>query len=85
MRGGVLGYAAQASLKIDAAKTEKDLLRMETSWATSRILPLRSGQSRPKAGCKRKGFIYGQALNKTGQMSTNICILFVTRMLRLFA
>jgi hypothetical protein len=24
---------------------------------------LRSAQSRPKAGCERKGFIYGQALN----------------------
>ncbi len=62
LRGGVLGYAAQASPKIDAARTEKDPFRMETSWATSGILPLRSGQSRPKAGCKRKGFIYGQAL-----------------------
>ncbi len=62
MRGGVLGYAAQASPKIDAARTEKDPFRMENSWPTSRILPLRSGQSQPKAGCKRKGFIYGQAL-----------------------
>ena len=33
------------------------------SGATSRILRLRSGQSNPKAGCERKGFIYGQALN----------------------
>jgi len=24
---------------------------------------LRSGQSRPKAGCEHKGFIYGQALS----------------------
>ena len=30
MRGGVLGYAAQASPKIDAARTEKDPFRMET-------------------------------------------------------
>ena len=32
------------------------------SWATSRILRLRSGRRRPNAGCERKGFIYGQAL-----------------------
>jgi hypothetical protein len=25
---------------------------------------LRSGKSRPKAGCERKGVIYGQALNR---------------------
>ncbi len=42
------------------AKIEQNRRR---SWATSRILPLRSGQSRPKAGCERKGFIYGQAPN----------------------
>ena len=56
----------KAAAKLAAAlppRTEKDLLRMETSWATSRNLQLRSGQSRPKAGCERKGFIYGQALN----------------------
>ncbi|SPJ14158.1 conserved hypothetical protein [Syntrophobacter sp. SbD2] len=31
MLGGVLGYAAQASQKIDAARAEKDPLRTETS------------------------------------------------------
>jgi len=34
------------------------------SSATSRILRLRSGKSRPKAGCGRKGVIYGEALSK---------------------
>jgi hypothetical protein len=34
------------------------------SSATSKILRLRSGgKSRPKAGCERKGVIYGQALS----------------------
>ena len=31
LRGGVHGYAAQASTKIDAAKAEKAPFRMETS------------------------------------------------------
>ncbi|MGO9416268.1 MAG: hypothetical protein ACLP51_14160 [Syntrophobacteraceae bacterium] len=31
LRGGVLGYVAQASPKIDAARTEKDPFRMETN------------------------------------------------------
>ncbi len=30
LRGGVHRYAAQASLKIDAARAEKDRFRMET-------------------------------------------------------
>ena len=37
MRGGVLGYAAQASPKIDAARTEKDPFRMETRLAAQKI------------------------------------------------
>ena len=32
LRGGVHGYAAQASPKIDAARAEKDRFRMETSY-----------------------------------------------------
>ncbi|MGA2734411.1 MAG: hypothetical protein ABSG35_17690, partial [Syntrophobacteraceae bacterium] len=48
------------------AKIEQNRRR---SWATSRILRLRSGQSRPKAGCERKGFIYGQALNRVSESS----------------
>ncbi len=31
LRGGVLGYAAQASPKIDAARTEKGPFRTETN------------------------------------------------------
>ncbi|MGO8944421.1 MAG: hypothetical protein ACLQJ7_12195 [Syntrophobacteraceae bacterium] len=31
LRGGVHGYAAQARLKIDAAKAQKDPFRMETN------------------------------------------------------
>jgi hypothetical protein len=31
LRGGVLGYAAQANPKIDAARTEKGPFRMETT------------------------------------------------------
>ncbi|MFZ0946408.1 MAG: hypothetical protein WB930_03665 [Syntrophobacteraceae bacterium] len=34
LRGGVHGYAAQASPKIDAARAEKDPFRMDTSYAS---------------------------------------------------
>ncbi|MGO8942981.1 MAG: hypothetical protein ACLQJ7_04835, partial [Syntrophobacteraceae bacterium] len=55
--------SGQVGRRSHRPRTEKDPFRMENSWPTSRILPLRTGQSRPKAGCERKGFIYGQALN----------------------
>jgi len=46
------------------------------SWAMSRILRLRSVRSRPKAGCERKGLIYGQALmqaRETAFFAASIC------------
>jgi len=38
LRGGVHGYAAQASQKIDAARAEKDPFRMETSTTPTVLL-----------------------------------------------
>ena len=37
MRGGVLLYAAQGILQIDAARAEKSPFRMETKYETIRI------------------------------------------------
>ena len=36
LRGGVHRYAAQVTLLIDAARAEKDRLRMKTNWAPVR-------------------------------------------------
>ncbi|MGB7909671.1 MAG: hypothetical protein WCF58_16765 [Syntrophobacteraceae bacterium] len=48
LRGGVLEYAAQASPKINAARTEKAPFRMETRLMSPKIASLMSNPDRSK-------------------------------------
>jgi len=49
LRGGVHGYAAQASPKIDTAKAEKDPFRMETIYSGDGHSPVKERtQKKPK-------------------------------------